>query len=328
MLCALAPAVSCGGGGTEPGELGGVTVQLQLSGLRVLDPGSEGSYQAWVIGSGGNAISAGRFVPGGNGAATVVSPIENPASLLITVEPPGDVDNQPSVAELLAGSFQSGTAELSIVRSVTGVSELEANPGHHALFTPSNNPELSFPSYEDAGLWVFAPVPSSTKHNSHYLKLSPLRAGWIYEGWIVYDYGTASECWISYGKFLSDGFRDVRMRDDTGLGVFSGQQDYVNADNTVDMPGDDWVANIHNLPVPCGLTLPFDLNGNAERGIASRWTHVITIEPRSDKGEPLLAERPFLLQPYRNPLGQGPPNEGRVVEYHPEFVPRGTATIR
>ncbi len=40
-----------------------------------------------------------------------------------------------------------------------------------------------------------------------------------------------------------------------------------------------------------------------------------------------MTERPFLVQPYRNPFGEGPPNEGRVVEYHPELVPTGTATI-
>ncbi len=326
LVCALGLSISCGEGGTGPAQRGDVEIALAFTGLRPLDPAREGSYQAWVLSS--DTTSAGRFVPTRDGLATVVSPIRNPSRLMITVELPGDSDDRPSVHELLAGEFIGGSATLGIVRSVTGVSELETDPGHHALFTPSNNPELSFPSLEDAGLWVFAPVPSSTKHNNSRLKLSPLRAGWIYEGWIVHDYATATECWISYGKFLPDGFRDVNTRDDTGLGPFSGQEDFVNADPSTDMPGDDWVSNIHDLPVPCGLALPFDLNGNAERGVPSRWTHVITIEPRANKGETLLSERPFLMQPYRNPLGQGPPNEGRVIEYHPEFVPTGTATIR
>ncbi len=331
-LLLVSVVLACADGTAEP-QPGDIAVRVELVGLRALDASTEGSYEAWTFSPDGMAFSAGRFVPTGN-AVTVRSRIANPARFSITVEPPGDNDDRPSIHDLLGGEFVGGSATLTIVRSVTGVDDLEADPGHHALFTPSNNPDLSFPSIEDAGLWVFAPVPSQTKHNSHFLRLTPLRAGWIYEGWIVYDYGTATECWISYGKFLPDGFREVNTRDDTGLGIFSGQVDYVNAMPVdVDMPGDDWVSNIHGMPVPCGLTLPFDLNGQradeppAFEEIPSRWTHVITIEPIFDRGEDLLAERPFVMQPYRNPFGQGPPNEGREVEYHPEFVPGGTATI-
>lgn len=314
------------GTGTAP-RVGETAVRLELVGLRPLDAATEGSYAAWTVGADGTVFFAGRFVPTED-PVTVHSPIENPAALRITIEPPGDQDDAPSIHELLGGSFDGATANLSIVRSVTGVDELEADPGHHALFTPSNNPDLSFPSYEDAGIWVFAPVPSATKYNNHFLRLTPLRAGWIYEGWVVHDYGTPRECWISYGKFLPDGFREVNTRDDTGLGIFSGQFDYVNAMPVdVDMPGDDFVSNIHEKPVPCGLTLPFDLNGDAAQGIRSPWTHVITIEPTFDRGEEPLTEQPFLLQPYRNPFGEGPPNEGRVVEFYPELVPRGSATI-
>jgi hypothetical protein len=328
-VLAIACTTACGGDGAAgPPEPGDTDIVLQLLGLQPLDQAVDGHYEAWAIGSDGTSRSAGHFVPG-TGSITVSSPIQNPAKLLITIEPPGDADGQPSASELLGGDFQGGTATLSIVRYVTGVSELEDEPGHHALFTPSNRFELGFPSIEDAGLWAFAPDPTKTTHRNYYLRLTPLRAGWTYEGWIVHEYGSPSECWVSYGKFLPDQFRLVNTRDDTGLGPFSGQVDYVNAmPIEVDMPGDDWVSNIHDMPVPCGLTLPFDLNGDAGAGIPSSWTHVITIEPMFNKGEPVLSERPFVLQPYRNPFGQGPPNEGRSVEYHPEFVPSGTATIQ
>jgi hypothetical protein len=297
-LLLLSAGAGCGNGTAAP-QVGETDVRLDFIGLRPLDAAREGTYEAWAVGSDGVALSAGRFVAAG-GAVAVRSPIQNPVSFRITVEPPGDDDGQPSIYDLLGGAFENGRATLTIVRSVTGVDDLEADPGHHALFTPSNNPDLSFPSFEDAGIWVLAPIRSATKHNSHFLRLTPLRAGWIYEGWIVHDYGTAGECWISYGKFLPDGFREVNTRDDTGLGIFSGQFDYVNAmPLDVDMPGDDWVANIHGMAVPCGLTLPFDLNGKRAdeppvfEVIPSRWTHAITIEPTFDRGEDPLTERPF-----------------------------------
>lgn len=306
-----------------------VRVNVAVTSLRPLDGQTEGAYEAWVIGSDGVPRSMGRFIPPPDGKTTSLnSPIANPTELMITVEPPGDIDQTPSPSRLLGGRFSGGAAALSIVRYVTGVSELETDPGHHALFTPSNNPELSFPSFEDAGIWLFAPRPSETVHNSHFIWLTPLTAGWTYEGWIVQDYGTLDACWLSYGKFRPDEFRLVNTRDDTGLGIFSGQFDYENAMvETVDMPGDDWVANPHGVPIPCGLTLPLDLNGDAEQEIPSRWTHVISIEPLFDQGEDPLSPRPFGLQPYRNPFGDGAPNEGRVIEYHRELVPTGSAVL-
>jgi len=317
------------GDGAGPVALRETAVLVETTNLRALDPTTEGSYEAWVTGQDGSIRSAGRFTPSASGTVTVKSPIESPARLSITLELPGDSDSEPSPHDIIGGVFDNGVASLSIRRHVTGVSDFESDPGHHALFTPSNNPEFSFPSREDSGIWVFAPSPSQTKHNNHFLRLTPLRAGWIYEGWIVYEYGTANECWVSYGKFLPDNFSEANSRDDTGLGVFSGQQDYVNAlPFDVDMPGDDWVDNIHGLPVPCGLTLPFDLNGDIDDGILSPWTHVITVEPISDRGEGPLEERPFLIQPYRNPFGEGPPNEGRPVLLNPDRIPSGTATIQ
>lgn len=319
--------VACGDGAGPESQP--TPILLETSNLVVLDSDREGSYEAWVTSESGERLSAGRFTVTGGSTVTVESPVPKPTAISITLELPGDADGQPSPHDIIGGEFADGVAALSIRRHVTGVSDFESDPGHHALFTPSNNPENSFPSREDAGIWVFAPSPSQTKHNNHFLRLTPLRAGWIYEGWIVHDYGMASECWVSYGKFLPDTFNEVNSRDNTGLGVFSGQQDYVNAlPFDVDMPGDDWVDNIHGLTVPCGLTLPFDLNGDEDAGIPSRWTHVITVEPITDLEEGPLEERPFLIQPYRNAFGEAPPNIGRPVLLHQDRIPSGTATIQ
>ncbi len=54
---------------------------------------------------------------------------------------------------------------------------------------------------------------------------------------------------------------------------------------------------------------------------------MITIEPRPDSGEDPWAARPFLMQPYANPIGEGPPDDARTIEYQPDAVPRGIVRV-
>lgn len=319
------------------GPVHAAEIELRLDNLRPLDLQQEGSYEAWVLDGERQAHSAGRFDLPGSGIVTVASPIETPAQILVTVEPPGDTDPGMSDQRLLGGPVQGTTAELDVISELTIGLPLIEEPGTHVLFTPSDNAELGYPSYEDAGLWLFT-FGEDSANAGFYLNLTPLWDGWVYEGWIVYDYGTAGDVWISYGKFLADDTQRARGRDDTGAGPLSGQLEYEDAlPIEVIMPGDDWVANPHGFDVPGGLDLPFDLNGctrspeycalvGTEYG-PSHWTHVITIEPAFDRGEPILTEKPFLIQPYRNPIGEGTPEVERVVEFHPEMVPRGVATL-
>src|SRR5690606_35776547 len=65
-------------------------------------------------------------------------------------------------------------------------------------------------------------------------------------------------------------------------------------------PAADWLQSPRGLPLPAGVSLPLDLLERTAAG-ESRWTHVISIEPATDRGEPIGAERPFFLQPYRDP---------------------------
>lgn len=306
-----------------------VDVALEFTSLRPLDPAAEGTYEAWAIGSDGTIQSAGRFVLPPAGRVTVTSPIENPEHFMLTVEPPGDADDRPSAHKLLGGRVSGRTAELDVNRYVTAGIPLEPNPGTHVLFTPSDNLELGYPSHEDAGIWVFN-IHGDPVDGSFYITLTPLTAGWSYEGWAVRDYGTDSAVWVSYGKFAPDHFRKANRRDDTGLGPYSGQLDYRYAmSQEIVFPGDDWVSNPYGLPVPGGLSLPLDLNGDFATQAPSRWTHVITIEPWGPNRDPEMPidARPFVLQPYGNPIGEAAWDEPRVIEFHPELVPRGTATI-
>ncbi len=295
-------------------------MELRVTGLRSLDPATEGSYELWVHPASGDPVSAGRFTVAAAGEAVVAfeMPVRDPLSMAITVEPPGDGDARPSSQELLNGAFRRGFARLVIEESVTDGRPLVREPGHHSLFTSSNNVELGYPSFEDAGLWLFSISVAVNEHGTREVHLTPLQRGWLYEGWIVYRQGTPDETWLSYGKFRPDPYGLLTSRDNTGSGVFSGDADYLNG-GVEDVPGEEWtttrVARHFGLDLPEGLTLPLDLDAvDAVTGEAV-WHHMITIEPAFDEDEPLTAERPFMLRPYRNGVGAGGPGVPRKIIY-------------
>jgi hypothetical protein len=321
---------------------------LEVSKLEPVDPATEGRYEAWVVDQSGVPRSAGRIISTTSGAQTLTltSPVSNPSEVYITLEGPDDEDGSPDQAQILGGRFQGAQAELSYMSRLTpGVPFVEA-PGTHVLFTPSDNNEVGYPSNEDSGMWLFSFGDEPDDDGAFWLDFTPADFGWIYEGWLVLDYGMATEVWFSYGKFQADSDKKASSKDDTGVGPFSGQLDYVNAlPEEIVMPGDDWVSNPHGYPLPGGLPesiLPLDLNGCRDvldgdgnvllacrdfwRG-PSRFTHVITMEPIRDLGEePWLAE-PFYLEVYSNPIGEGDPATKRTLVYHPENLPVGTARI-
>jgi len=340
LLLALA-AVSCGDDGIQVGT----TISVSLEGLRDLDPATEGTYEAWITDSGGNMVSLGRFLLPKEGRVIFENPVGTPSSFMITLEPPGDDDDQPSIYRLLGGTFDGSVAELRIDGYVTAGPPLEEHIGTHVLFTPANNAWRGYPSDEDAGIWIFniRAIADPMRRqgldlsSEFFLKVTPLSAGWTYEGWVVHDYGKPTECWISYGKMVPGEFNRLNLQDNTGFGPFSGYTDYVGNPLAIqhNFPGDDWVENPYGFPVPCGLELPFDMNGNSTRGIKSPWTHVITIEPafdlltespEVDPAAPLTA-RPFLIRPYRDAFGEGPADEPRLIQYDGAQVPRGRAAL-
>lgn len=326
ITAATALAVAgCTESATAPDEAA-TSLEIVLDGAPALEP-SAGNYEAWVVGADGTIRSAGRFEAAGDGRITTPSPVARPEHVMITVEPPGDSDDRPSEQKLIGGRVDGTTAELTIDRYLTAGVPLVQEPGTHALFTPSDNPELGYPSNEDGGIWLFN-VRGDTVAGDFYLRFSNLSRGWTYEGWVVRDVGTPDACWLSYGKFTPDSRGKLKGRDDLGLGPYSGRIDYRRAmPEEIDMPGGDFVGNPHGLPAPCGLEPPLDLNGDRNAGVESRWTHVITIEPRTEDDEPDVGREPFFLRPYRNEIGQGFADEPRAIEYHPGTFPRGKARI-
>lgn len=297
----------------------GAEVELTFQGLRPLSP-QDGTLAVWVVSQMGDTVAAGTivsFAGDGNTVYPFTLPVASPTDILVTVEPPGDQDPGPSPYVMLAGTVRGRGAELTILGVVTDGRILETDPGSHSLFTTSNNAWLYYPSFEDAGLWLFTLTPKRNKHGSREVKVTPVRRTWTYAGWAVHRWGTPSEIWVPYGKFRPDELGLLSSRDDTGSGPFSGDEDYLNA-GVEDVPGEEWadarVADELGLELPGGLQTPLNLDSvDAVTGEAL-WHHVITIEPAFDEGEPMYAARPFIIRPYRNPIGLGGPGDPRLIE--------------
>ena len=324
---ALGATVVMGGCGSDPVSLEeGARMELIVAGLRPLDPATEGSFELWIHDDGGAVVSAGRLVAT-DGASTTIPftlPVASPSRVTITVEPPGDADAQPSAQRFLTGEFAGGGARLSIDGAVTDGRPLERDPGHHSLFTSSNNVKYGYPSEETAGLWLFSISVQVNKHGTREVRLTGLDRSWLYEGWIVYRPGTDEETWISYGKYRPDHYSLLTSRDNTGSGVFSGDADFVNG-GVESVPGDEWttteVAERFGVSLPGGFAVPLRLNAVDQAG-DPLWHHAITIEPAFDEDEALTHERPFLLRPYANMIGLGGPEMPRRI-IHQDNEPTG-----
>ena len=325
MYVALAPLVGCGGGDAAgPAVPAGATIAL-TAGLPPLDAAREGAYEAWVVDGAGSARSAGRFTPA-DGEILFSSPTEGGRQFWITVEPPGDADDQPSPRLLLRGLFTRGRAELTVVDAVTrGGLPLQSTPGTFTMFSPSDN-QTGYPSHEEAGVWLFNVRPRETPQNDMWVRLAPLHPGWTYEGWMVRDLATANEIWLSYGKFLPDVTGALNDKDDTGWGPFSGVVDFVDG-SVENFPGDDWISNPLGYPFPGQLALPLNLREKDAAG-QLRWTHIISIEPATDRGEAIGSERPFFIRPYRDSFGDQSAGVPRNITFRPDGVPRGVVEVR
>jgi hypothetical protein len=143
---------------------------------------------------------------------------------------------------------------------------------------------------------------------------------------MVRDYESPNEIWLSYGKFLPDVTGALSEKDDTGWGPFSGIVNF-RTESIENFPGDDWISNPLGYPFPAELTLPLNLREKNTSG-QLRWTHVITIEPISDRGEPVGSERPSFLRPYSDSFGDANAGVPRNITYRPNGVPRGTVEVR
>jgi hypothetical protein len=323
----IVAAAACGGSDpTGTSVAAGATFTLTVSNLLPLDPAVDGHYQAWAIDRSGAATSLGAVDPRSGTTFTFPNPAAQVASFLLTYEPRGDANPGPSAQRLLMGTFRNGKATLSTAGALTlNDAPLREKPGQFTMFSPSDNAKNGYPSNEQSGIWLFNMAPRETPQNDMWVRLTPLQAGWTYEGWMVRDFGTPNAVWLSYGKFVPDATGTVNSRDDTGWGEFSGVTDYLKGEE--EFPGDDWISNPFGYRMPGGLVLPLDLREKDATG-AGRWTHLITVEPATDRGEPVTTPRPFTVRPYRDAFGDGGPGIARTITFRADGVPNGEVVSR
>ena len=324
LLLALA---ACSGGATDPGAGKSFTsLTLTFSGLRALDPATEGTYAAWFRdGDAFRPLGSFAFAP------TITLPLAqslgNGAELWLSIQRPGEGTAAISAQKLLHGTLRNGAADLTVVGALTqGSLSLKVRPGQFTMFSPSDNALNGYPSHEESGVWLFNMQPDLTDQKDMWLRLTQLDPGWTYEGWMVRDIGGSNAIWLSYGKFVPDYTGAVNSRDDTGWGPYSGVVDF-RTDGEEEFPGDDWISNPLHFPLASGLALPLNLRETDATG-AFRWTHVITIEPSWNHGEPIGSERPFLVRPYQDPFGGGGPGAARAITYRPDGVPSAHVTAQ
>ena len=262
-------------------------VQLQFGGLPVL--GEASVYEGWAIVD-GEPLSTGRFVvdEAGTQFGDDGEPIDHFAidataatAFVLTLEPTVDDDPAPSDIHLLGGDVVDGTAQLSVGHPTALATDFAGAAGTVEVVVPTA-PDSPI---DTAGIWFFSDGGGS-------LTLPTLPAGWVYEGWAVFD-GIP----VSTGRFT-----DPNTADD--FDGFSGD------DSGPATPGEDFIRN-----APDGLEFPRSAAGA---------TVVVSVEPAQDD-----SPAPFVLKPL---IGELPAEVERLGEYPlanpgPDTFPTGVANI-
>jgi hypothetical protein len=234
-------------------------LNMTMNGLE--DLGVDFRYEGWII-TGGVPVSTGTFTVNGSGQisqnAFYIDKDQMAAAtdFVLTIEPYPDPDPAPTSTHVLAGSFASNIANLSIGDPKALGNDFSAATGKYILATPTDGAA----SNEKSGIW-FLDISSGTPMQG--LNLPALPAGWVYEGWAVIG-GQP----VTSGRFTSATMADLSAPYSSNIAPGP------------PFPGEDYLMN-----APAGLTFPADLSG----GLA-----VITVEPEPDNSPKPFSMKPLV----------------------------------
>jgi hypothetical protein len=265
LLAAVFALVACGDDLVEPPDPDPETVVLSFQGLEPLSNGFH--YEGWAI-IDGAAVTTGKFnldasgvlvdldgaaIPGG--AFQTGANLGNTSAIVITIEPAGDIDDDPAATHVLAGDVSSLAADLTVGAPQALADDFTTATGSYILATPTDAVEDN----ENSGIWFLS---LATGNPAAGLSLPTLPDGWAYEGWAVID-GTP----VTTGTFVSATGSDFAA---PFSGPLAGPP----------FPGEDFLVN-----APNGLEFPTDLAG---------MTGVISIEPSPDDSELPFTLKPLV----------------------------------
>lgn len=234
--------------------VGDLTVNLE--GLETLGTGYV--YEGWLIVN-GKPVSTGTFTSVSFPQSFTVnkSDLNTATKFVLTIEPAGETGTaalEPADTKLLAGDFNGKSAT---VNSSEIVADFANASGKYILATPTDKDD----SNEASGVWF---LDNSNPPAVAGLNLPTLKAGWKYEGWVVFK-GKP----VSTGTFLSVDKADENASTSPYKGT---------SGNGPGFPGEDYL-----IGSAVGVKFPTDLKGA---------TIVISVEPYPDN-----SPTPFTLKP-------------------------------
>lgn len=216
-------------------------------------------YEGWAI-IDGAPISTGKFNVTDNNDFERISDAQNgvdysrTSTIVLTIEPTGDIDALPSATKYLAANVVDREAVLTTEHPAVIGNTFSNASGSFIITTPTDGPNTN----EESGVWFLDPTAGPAAS----LDLPTLPEGWVYEGWAVVNGDP-----LSTGRFSSTAGSD-------SFGGFSGELP------SPPFPGEDFLVN-----APEGVTFPIDLREG---------TIVITVEPSPDDSTAPFALKPLV----------------------------------
>lgn len=263
FVASLALAAACSKDATGP-QANRMLV-LSFSGLEPLTNGYH--YEGWAIVA-GQPRTTGKFNVASNGTLVTVAgapiaggefntgiDLSGATTIVITIEPAGDVDAIPTTTRYFAGAVTSRAASLTVAAPQALNSSFADAVGRYVLATPTDGNGNN----ENSGVWFLSLASGSPTVG---LTLPTLPAGWAYEGWAVIN-----DKPITTGRFTSGSGADQSA-------PFSGTQ------GAPPFPGEDFLVR-----APSGFTFPTNLAGGKV---------VISVEPQPDDSPAPFTLKPLL----------------------------------